>query len=274
MTETLIRTFGGNIGIGTTNPGSYKLYVNGDMTATSMRVGGADNTQVPIGLVWMWYGTVASIPSGWALCNGQTVVRTDDGQNIVTPNLVDYFIRGADGDAPSPAVPGQTGGVNSITLSTDNLPSHNHDITIDSVNAPHNHNVTSVNANHTHNTGTGNNHTHNTNGTNSRHTHSYNYRRNQNGMADDFVWAGDCKASESNENRNTGQANAPHAHGMQSSNGANHGHSMQANNVPHSHNVGTSPAEHGHTGSAGNAGQGQSIDIKNRYYVLAYIMKH
>ena len=63
MAETLIRTFGGNIGIGTTNPGSYKLYINGDIKADSMRVGGADNTQVPIGLIWMCYGTIANIPS-------------------------------------------------------------------------------------------------------------------------------------------------------------------------------------------------------------------
>lgn len=33
----------------------------------------------------LWYGSIASIPSGWALCDG----------NNNTPNLVNRFIRGA-----------------------------------------------------------------------------------------------------------------------------------------------------------------------------------
>jgi microcystin-dependent protein len=40
---------------------------------------------LPYGSITMWYGTVETIPAGWALCNG-----TND-----TPNLVDRFIVGA-----------------------------------------------------------------------------------------------------------------------------------------------------------------------------------
>jgi len=40
---------------------------------------------LPYGSIIMWYGTVETIPAGWALCNG-----TND-----TPNLVDRFIVGA-----------------------------------------------------------------------------------------------------------------------------------------------------------------------------------
>lgn len=39
---------------------------------------------VPIGTIILWSGSVVSIPSGWALCNG----------TLGTPNLSDYFVAG------------------------------------------------------------------------------------------------------------------------------------------------------------------------------------
>lgn len=53
------------------------------------------------GMIMLWYGSVATIPSGWALCDGT--------QN--TPDLCNYFIRAA-GDS---FVPGQVGGSTSHT---------------------------------------------------------------------------------------------------------------------------------------------------------------
>ena len=50
---TLIRTFGGNIGIGTTDPGSYKLRVEGGVKATSMEVAGVLNALAPSGFFVM-----------------------------------------------------------------------------------------------------------------------------------------------------------------------------------------------------------------------------
>ena len=278
MAETLIRTFGGNIGIGTTNPGNYKLWVEGGIKADSMRVGGADNTQVPIGLIWMWYGLVADIPSGWALCNGQTVVRTDNGQNIVTPNLVDHFIRGADGDAPSPAVALTTGGIanNTITISSPQLPIHTHSVQKGAANAPHSgHPLNAQNAPHSHqSTGQGNAHNHGgSNAANIPHAHNYNYRKTQPGVGDDFVWAGDCKASQSDEGRNTSASNAPHGHNCNYT-GSQHTHPLQTNNVPHNHNLSYANMPHSHTVALGNTGSGGSVNIKNPYYILAYIMKH
>lgn len=67
---------------------------------------------IPTGLISMWSGAIGSIPTGWALC---------DGTNG-TPNLVDRFVVAAGG---SLAV-GATGGQNSTTLSTANLPAHTH----------------------------------------------------------------------------------------------------------------------------------------------------
>lgn len=79
------------------------------------------NTAMPIGGIIMWSG--ASIPAGWALCNGQTVARSDGAGNITTPNMIDRFTVGA----------GYTYGVNTaggnafLTLSVAQLPAHNHD---------------------------------------------------------------------------------------------------------------------------------------------------
>jgi len=67
---------------------------------------------VPSGLIAMWSGSVDNIPSGWALC---------DGSNG-TPDLRDRFIVGAGGSYNV----GDTGGANTVTLNTSQIPSHSH----------------------------------------------------------------------------------------------------------------------------------------------------
>lgn len=67
---------------------------------------------VPSGAIMMWSGSIASIPSGWLLC---------DGTNG-TPDLRDRFIVGAgDGYAV-----GDTGGADSVTLTEAQMPAHAH----------------------------------------------------------------------------------------------------------------------------------------------------
>lgn len=73
------------------------------------------NNPFPTGGIIMWSGSIASIPSGWALC---------DGTNG-TPNLRDRFVVGA---GTSYAV-GDTGGAASVTLDSTQIPSHTHTIT-------------------------------------------------------------------------------------------------------------------------------------------------
>jgi microcystin-dependent protein len=67
---------------------------------------------LPAGVITMWSGSIVSIPSGWALCDGTGG----------TPNLTNRFIVGA-GDDYSVA---DNGGVSSTTLTTAELPGHTH----------------------------------------------------------------------------------------------------------------------------------------------------
>ena len=77
-------------------------------------------TQMPSGCILLWSGSVASIPSGWVLCNGASG----------TPNLMDNFIVGA---GSSYAVGATGGSANAVTVShthtaTVTDPGHDHDI--------------------------------------------------------------------------------------------------------------------------------------------------
>ena len=66
------------------------------------------------GMIMMWYGSVASIPSGWVLCDG----------NNSTPDLRNRFVVGA--GTGGNYSPGDTGGANSVTLTVAQIPAHTH----------------------------------------------------------------------------------------------------------------------------------------------------
>jgi microcystin-dependent protein len=78
---------------------------------------------IPSGVIVMWSGSIASIPSGWVLCNGTNG----------TPDLRERFIVGAGGN--NPGVPGSgyavgaTGGEVTHTLTIAEMPSHTHQYT-------------------------------------------------------------------------------------------------------------------------------------------------
>jgi len=67
---------------------------------------------IPTGVILMWSGSIASIPQGWALCDGTSG----------TPDLRERFIRGAS----SSLAPGNAGGSSSVTptMSTSGLHTH------------------------------------------------------------------------------------------------------------------------------------------------------
>ncbi|MBA7646151.1 hypothetical protein ES703_53913 [subsurface metagenome] len=59
---------------------------------------------VPSGVIAMWHGLIANIPSGWVICDG----------NNSTPNLLTKFVEGV---ATAATDPGATGGSKSKTTS-------------------------------------------------------------------------------------------------------------------------------------------------------------
>jgi len=91
--------------------GSWKISGTA-VDATAAELNTASTHYVPSGGIIMWSGSIGSIPSGWALC---------DGTNG-TPDLRNRFVVGA-GDSYSVNA---TGGANSVSLSTSQIPSHNH----------------------------------------------------------------------------------------------------------------------------------------------------
>jgi microcystin-dependent protein len=114
--------------------------VPNDGTGDNIRLGGTkinDNfTELysaifPSGGIIMWSGTIATIPTGWVIC---------DGTNS-TPDLRNRFIVGASSDTGTGVTfnadngnpigdyaPGNTGGSVAHQLTTAEMPSHNHQL--------------------------------------------------------------------------------------------------------------------------------------------------
>jgi microcystin-dependent protein len=106
MSSTKIRSFYGDI------------EVIGDVSINNV-----DNPLIPLGIIIMWNS--ATVPSGWALC---------DGTNG-TPDLRDKFILGAGSSHNN----GQTGGATNKTLTVDEIPSHTHTLQVGTNSTTHNH---------------------------------------------------------------------------------------------------------------------------------------
>jgi microcystin-dependent protein len=102
--------------------------ITGPVTLTQDQI----NSAMPIGGIIMW--SQATVPSGWALCNGQTVAKSDGSGNITTPNLLDRFIVGAGNGYGL----NNTGGVGIYALSAAQMPVHSHTASTD-VQGNHNH---------------------------------------------------------------------------------------------------------------------------------------
>ncbi|MTK53305.1 hypothetical protein [Paludibacter sp.] len=134
--KTRIAEFGSNVGgADTYNWADIVVFP----TAAYLAANKADKTDVealrnlimPKGFIGMWSGAISDIPTGFALCDGSTV------SGVVTPNLSGRFIVGY--DAASANIPanatdttenygkvGNTGGKGSVTLTINEMPSHDH----------------------------------------------------------------------------------------------------------------------------------------------------
>jgi hypothetical protein len=99
--------------------------------ATKQYVDSNSGTTIPTGVIVMWSGTIATIPSGWALCNGSGG----------TPDLRDRFIIGASQDDAGVAKTNITGSLTQTGGTKDAIVvSHTH-----SVNDPgHRHSVSTI----------------------------------------------------------------------------------------------------------------------------------
>lgn len=103
--------------------------INGKDIATVDQIPTA-SASVPVGAIIMWSGSIAAIPNGYALCNGQNgspdlrnrfVVGSGSDIGTHTPN-------GVGGIASGYFAPGDQGGEEMHQLTITEMPSHNHSI--------------------------------------------------------------------------------------------------------------------------------------------------
>jgi microcystin-dependent protein len=124
-------------------------HLNGVTSAIQTQLGFV----VPTGGLLMWTGAVNAVPTGWLLCDGSEVSQTTyadlyavigstfgtpvTNTNFILPNLVDKFVAGA-GIVGQYNV-GTTGGADSVTLTSGQMPSHSHTATSTVTDPGHNH---------------------------------------------------------------------------------------------------------------------------------------
>ena len=100
------------------------LNTAGTVTTGTLSVTGNNNI-MPTGMIVMWYGSIASIPTGWYLCNGQVANGTQ------TPDLRDRFIVGAGSTYAVAATDGSADAVvvsHTHTFTGSALAAHTHQI--------------------------------------------------------------------------------------------------------------------------------------------------
>lgn len=115
------------VGIATSG-GASEISVGGKLTAGQIvgssgtfsgpveATGFVGNGTIPLGGIILWSGSAASVPAGWALCDGRTV------NGRTTPNLADRFVVGAGGSYSV----GAAGGEATTFLNVNQLPPHSH----------------------------------------------------------------------------------------------------------------------------------------------------
>ena len=82
------------------------------------------NGPVPSGGIIMWSGPSDDVPDGWVVCDGRA---RGDGTN--TPNLSGRFVVGIGSNGDNNYISGEKGGKDSIQLTLNEMPSHDHGTT-------------------------------------------------------------------------------------------------------------------------------------------------
>jgi len=245
MVSTIITVIDGNVGIGTNDPSSsFGLDVHGDTKFGDLvcdDLSGSDigsSAFVPSGMIAIWSGSEANIPTGWVIC---------DGTNG-TPNLGNKYILGA---GISFNV-GQSRDANTAPYGVPNIPKHTH-ATFKSQKGDHNHNMENAfahthnfkemnhshtdsvsNTQHNHQTGSRGNHTH---GTNSGGAHGHPLVINDTRYAGNAPFSGGASWTAMNNSasnsisitRNVNPVNHQHSSTINT-----HNHTVNASNHQHS----------------------------------------
>ena len=179
------------------------------------------------GMIILWSGNTGNIPTGFVLCDG----------NNSTPNLTDRFVVGA-GSAYGV---GATGGSSSVTLSTANLPSHNHSF---SGSSSHSHTI--------------NQHTHSFSGSGSN-THSHGVPKGRGGsQASISHHVADTAVEQTQGTFATTNATISISVSGTTGGASDRGTNSQSVSI---------------SGTTGSEGSGTAHENRPPYYALCYIMK-
>jgi microcystin-dependent protein len=202
---------------------------NTTQIATTAFMAAAITTALPVGVITLWSGSIASIPSGWALCNG----------SAGTPDLRDRFVVGAG----STYAVGATGGANTVTLDTTQIPSHTHTGTTNATDLSHTHTgsgtTSANNVGHTH-TGSGttsavsNDHTHSGTTGNNNVGHTHTGSGTTSGFSNDHTHSGTTGNNNVGHTHTgsgaTGETNINHTHNGTTAGVGDHVHGVIADN--------------------------------------------
>ena len=94
------------------------------------------------GTIVMWHGDTTNVPTGWAICNGNSYTRSDNNGSMQTPDLRGKFIVGVGDNGTSSYGAHATGGQDSVALAANELGQHRHYISLTtSTNGAHNHSM-------------------------------------------------------------------------------------------------------------------------------------
>jgi microcystin-dependent protein len=262
--ETIVLTQGSGGNVTIPSGGTTALYCDG--AGAGAAVINVTPPGVPSGAILAWSGSIATIPAGFVIC---------DGTNS-TPDLRDRFIVGAGTTYAVDA----TGGANTVTLATTEIPGHTHTVSgTTASDGAHTHNVSG----NTSNTGA---HTHNVSGNTSNtgaHTHSgstSNTGSHTHTAANASGEVNSFGASIGAVSSSTGAAGA-HSHNFTTNSDGAHSHTLSGtanSDGAHSHTIsGTadSAGAHTHTFSttSGSTGGGSAHENRPPFYALAFIMK-
>lgn len=108
--------------------------LTGAMTLPQDTINGLPAKTVPVGAICLWFGSAASVPAGWAICNGATVTRSDGTGTITTPNMTDrvpvgvgdYALGATFGAAQAPATTTGLAGAHTHTGTATSAGEHSH----------------------------------------------------------------------------------------------------------------------------------------------------